>query len=160
MSRSNSARAPKMWKTSWPVAWSLLLRNRRLQSLLLRFGSKTVDFARFRLSVCPDDSYHWHTAKQNRLAERFRAWWARRIWWCQDCRLAASGLSDPWRWSEVSTSVPIRRSSSWCSGPRPSWTRNSPMLVLDERPPDGTLGSCRTNTRPKPTSRTRYHRSR
>src|SRR3954451_664201 len=33
------------------------------------------------------------------------------------------------------------------------------MLILDERPPDGTLGSCRTNIRPEPTSRTRYHRS-
>ena len=27
------------------------------------------------------------------------------------------------------------------------------MLVLDERPPDGTLGSCRTNIRPEPIMR-------
>jgi glycine/D-amino acid oxidase-like deaminating enzyme len=61
--------------------------------------------------------------------------------------------------ADSSTSVPIRRSSSWCCGPWPPWVRNRPDLDLDARPPDEAFGSWRTNTRPEPESRTRSQRS-
>jgi hypothetical protein len=58
-----------------------------------------------------------------------------------------------------STSVPISRNNSACSGPRASHTRKSPKAVSDVWPPDDRFGSCRMNTRPESRSRTSDQRS-
>ncbi|GJE35296.1 hypothetical protein LDDCCGHA_5514 [Methylobacterium oxalidis] len=56
-----------------------------------------------------------------------------------------------------SISVPIRRRSSWCSGPLPA--RKEPSSIWVGRPPDGWFGTCKTTGRGVVALRARNHRS-
>jgi hypothetical protein len=69
-------------------------------------------------------------------------------------RVPSDGCAPP-----LSTSTPIRRSSSLCSGPCAPRLRNSPIGIYEGLPPEAAFGSCLTHTSCFTGARTRYQRS-
>jgi hypothetical protein len=73
--------------------------------------------------------------------------------------MLASCARTPYASALSSTNVPMRRSSSLCSGFWPALLRNTPISIRLVWPPDEALGSWMMNTCPDSVSRARYQRS-